>query len=91
MVKTGVDSTWSSTVSQATSTVSSIEKLKNPKLSKTTLTPFKGFSSIISELNNSLSSYKEFHKTDAAKMKQVGINKSDDDIAGASSMKNVGA
>ncbi|MBC9722787.1 MAG: hypothetical protein H9W82_16375 [Lactobacillus sp.] len=91
MVKTGVDATWNSTVSQATSAVKSIGKLKNPELSSTTLTPFTDFASAINELNNSLSVYKDFHEADAIKMRQAGTNKSDDDIAGASSMKAIRA
>lgn len=89
MVKVGVETDWEGVVSKGTSTVDSIEKVQNPKLSVTTLIPFTSFEELINKLNESLSNYQTFNNEDGKKMIQAGKNKEEDDTSGASSMKIV--
>lgn len=88
MVKNSVDlSEWTQLVNKANSTVSGISKMKNVNFSQTNAKPFKEFTTMITNINSSLDSYKIFVKGSMDKMTAAGKNKGNDDKAGAASLK----
>ncbi|WP_275400723.1 hypothetical protein [Enterococcus faecium] len=88
MVKNSVDlSEWTQLVNKANSTVSGISKMKNVNFSQTNAKPFKEFTTMITNINSSLDSYKIFFKGSMDKMTAAGKNKANDDKAGAASLK----
>lgn len=88
MVKNSVDlSEWTQLVNKANSTVSGISKMKNVNFSQTNAKPFKEFTTMITNINSSLDSYKIFVKGSVDKMTAAGKNKANDDKAGAASLK----
>ncbi|EGP4764925.1 hypothetical protein QRK71_000533 [Enterococcus faecium] len=89
MVKNSVDlSEWTQLVNKANSTVSGgISKMKNVNFSQTNAKPFKEFTTMITNINSSLDSYKIFVKGSMDKMTAAGKNKANDDKAGAASLK----
>ncbi|HGF7128773.1 TPA: hypothetical protein ACF3DK_001759 [Enterococcus faecium] len=88
MVKNSVDlSEWTQLVNKANSTFSGISKMKNVNFSQTNAKPFKEFTTMITNINSSLDSYKIFVKGSMDKMTAAGKNKANDDKAGAASLK----
>lgn len=88
MVKNSVDlSEWTQLVNKANSTVSGISKMKNVNFFQTNAKPFKEFTTMITNINSSLDSYKIFVKGSMDKMTAAGKNKANDDKAGAASLK----
>lgn len=88
MAKNGVDLLgWETVVNRATNASADIKHYQALVFSKTNLTPFTDFDSLITDYNSALDKLQGFMKSDGKKMIQAGKNKEADDAAGQNNFK----